>query len=97
MIPFTTSAPGRLCLFGEHQDYLGLPVIAMAINRRCRLDWTPRPDSVIRLTSESMGEVAELDLDQMGQGAGRPLGQWLDPHSPRHGSLTQGDGHPHPE
>jgi galactokinase len=22
------STPGRLCLFGEHQDYLGLPVIA---------------------------------------------------------------------
>jgi len=29
------SAPGRLCLFGEHQDYLGLPVIAAAIE--CRL------------------------------------------------------------
>ena len=70
MTPFTTSAPGRLCLFGEHQDYLGLPVIAMAINRRCQLDWTPRPDSVIRLTSESMGEVAELDLDQVREGAG---------------------------
>jgi len=24
--------PGRICLFGEHQDYLGLPVIAMAIS-----------------------------------------------------------------
>ncbi|MCH1575403.1 MAG: galactokinase family protein, partial [Flavobacteriales bacterium] len=30
---FVSSAPGRLCLFGEHQDYLGLPVIAMAMNR----------------------------------------------------------------
>ena len=69
MTPFTTSAPGRLCLFGEHQDYLGLPVIAMAINRRCRLDWTPRPDSVIRLTSESIGEVVELDFNRIGQGA----------------------------
>ena len=26
-------APGRICLFGDHQDYLGLPVIACAINR----------------------------------------------------------------
>jgi galactokinase len=26
-------APGRICLFGEHQDYLGFPVIAAAINR----------------------------------------------------------------
>ena len=24
--------PGRICLFGEHQDYLGLPVIAMAVS-----------------------------------------------------------------
>jgi galactokinase len=28
----TVSAPGRLCLFGEHQDFLGLPVIALAVN-----------------------------------------------------------------
>lgn len=28
------SAPGRICLFGEHQDYLGLPVIAAAVDLR---------------------------------------------------------------
>lgn len=28
----TAKAPARLCLFGEHQDYLGLPVIAMSID-----------------------------------------------------------------
>ena len=26
-------APGRVCLFGDHQDYLGLPIIAAAVNR----------------------------------------------------------------
>ena len=26
-------APGRVCLFGDHQDYLELPVIASAIDR----------------------------------------------------------------
>ncbi len=31
-VSFTTAAPGRICLFGEHQDYLGLRVIAQAIN-----------------------------------------------------------------
>ncbi len=31
---FETSAPGRICLFGEHQDYLGLPVIAAALDLR---------------------------------------------------------------
>lgn len=31
------SAPGRVCLFGEHQDYLNLPVITAAINLRIRI------------------------------------------------------------
>jgi galactokinase len=30
---YKVQAPGRICLFGEHQDYLGYPVIAAAINR----------------------------------------------------------------
>ncbi|MEY4541150.1 MAG: hypothetical protein RLZZ306_2907 [Bacteroidota bacterium] len=32
------STPGRICLFGEHQDYLGLPVIAAAISRRVNIE-----------------------------------------------------------
>ncbi len=35
------SAPGRICLFGEHQDYLHLPVITMAINRRLWITGEP--------------------------------------------------------
>jgi len=31
------SSPGRICLFGEHQDYIGLPVIPLAINMRLKL------------------------------------------------------------
>ncbi len=30
-------APGRICLFGDHQDYLGLPIIACAIDRHIKL------------------------------------------------------------
>ncbi|WP_405568204.1 mevalonate kinase [Polaribacter sp. Asnod6-C07] len=33
-------APGRTCLFGDHQDYLGLPIIACAINRHITLKAT---------------------------------------------------------
>ncbi len=33
----TASTPGRICFFGEHQDYLGLPVIAAAISRRIQV------------------------------------------------------------
>src|SRR5215831_9543775 len=31
------STPGRICLFGEHQDYLGLPIIAAAISKRIQI------------------------------------------------------------
>ncbi|MDO5968974.1 galactokinase family protein [Flavivirga aquimarina] len=30
-------APGRTCLFGDHQDYLGLPIIACAISKHIKL------------------------------------------------------------
>ncbi len=33
----SVSTPGRICLFGEHQDYLGLPVIAAAISKRVNI------------------------------------------------------------
>lgn len=33
-------APGRTCLFGDHQDYLGLPIIACAINKHITLKAT---------------------------------------------------------
>lgn len=39
------STPGRICLFGEHQDYLGLPVIAAAISRRVNIEGGKLSDS----------------------------------------------------
>lgn len=38
---FTSVAPGRLCLFGEHQDYLGFPVIALSLPLACRIRVEP--------------------------------------------------------
>ncbi len=38
------SAPGRICLLGEHQDYLGLPVIPCAINLRITITGECRDD-----------------------------------------------------
>jgi len=37
----TIVSPGRVCLFGDHQDYLGLPVIACAINKHITLTAYP--------------------------------------------------------
>jgi len=39
------SVPGRICLQGEHQDFLGLPVIAMAVDRCFNIKAWPRPDN----------------------------------------------------
>ena len=54
-------------MFGEHQDYLGLPVIAMAMNRRCHLEWTPRTDTRVVITSEELGEVGGFELAALDQ------------------------------
>ena len=44
---FTVSAPGRVFLFGEHSDYLGLEVISVALDRRIYFNVTLRSDSQI--------------------------------------------------
>lgn len=43
------STPGRICLFGEHQDYLGLPVIAAAISRRIHVHGEKRAGNTIHI------------------------------------------------
>lgn len=44
-----SSAPGRVCLFGEHQDYLHLPVIPCAINLRVNIEGETREDGKVKL------------------------------------------------
>ena len=59
----TVSAPGRICLFGEHQDYLGLPVIAAAISLRIGVEghWIDPP--VVRVSLPDLGTSTEIPLD----------------------------------
>jgi galactokinase len=49
------SAPGRICLFGDHQDFLGLAVIAAAIDRRITITGVPRRDALISLSLPDIG------------------------------------------
>ncbi|GAB2771553.1 mevalonate kinase [Rhabdobacter roseus] len=56
------STPGRICLFGEHQDYLGLPVIAAAISRRIGIEGTHRADDQIRLHLPDLDQEVSFSL-----------------------------------
>ncbi|MAO45771.1 MAG: hypothetical protein CL823_01330 [Crocinitomicaceae bacterium] len=64
---FTVSAPGRVCLFGEHQDYLGMPSIVMAINLRCRIEIEERDDRLVCWSSPKLGPEysGQIDLDDL--------------------------------
>jgi galactokinase len=55
------STPGRICLFGEHQDYLDLPVISAAISLRLSMTGTFRPDGIIRLIAPDIRREFEID------------------------------------
>jgi len=57
----TASAPGRLCLFGEHQDFLGLPVIAVAMTREITFTGTPRDDTLMLLELPDIADHDEFD------------------------------------
>ena len=58
----SVSVPGRICLFGEHQDYLKLPVITAAIDLRVNVSGEPRPDQKIHLQLPDIGSEEILYL-----------------------------------
>ena len=55
----TVSTPGRICLFGEHQDYLQLPVIPAAISLRIAIDGIRRRDQSVRI------RLPDIDSEEM--------------------------------
>ena len=59
------STPGRICLFGEHQDYLGLPIIAMAITLRATIKGDKRTDNQIIIHKPDLGETESFSLDDL--------------------------------
>ena len=60
----TVSAPGRICLFGEHQDYLGLAVITAAIDLRISITGKKRSDRKFHLDLPDIGSQEEIDLEK---------------------------------
>jgi galactokinase len=53
---FRIRAPGRVCLFGEHSDYLGLDVIAAAIDLAIEITATPCEDGMLHIAYSDIGE-----------------------------------------
>ena len=63
---FVSTAPGRLCLFGEHQDYLHLPVIAAALPLTCQIQVTPTPTSrLLQVNIPALDTTWRCDLDNL--------------------------------
>jgi len=58
-----TSTPGRICLFGEHQDYLGLPVIAAAISKRIQIKGQFRADQTVHFSLPDIGKEESFELN----------------------------------
>lgn len=63
MYDLKISTPGRVCLFGEHQDYLGLPVIPCAISLRITMEAARIPAREVRVHLPDIGREERFDLD----------------------------------
>lgn len=57
------STPGRICFFGEHQDYLGLPVIAAAISRRVSIVGEHQTDRKIEINLPDIDQSIQFDIE----------------------------------
>ena len=57
-------APGRTCLFGDHQDYLGLPVIACAIDRYIHLKAVPNGQEVFRIKMNDINTFRDIPISE---------------------------------
>ena len=64
VLPMTITTPARVCLFGDHQDYLGLPIIAGAIDRHMTFEVAKNDRRVIVLDLADLGQKRELSLQE---------------------------------
>ena len=65
MKKITSIAPGRTCLFGDHQDYLGLPVIACAISRNIKLTAVENNKRIFVLKMVDINQIRHIDIDEV--------------------------------
>ena len=58
-------SPGRICLFGEHQDYLDLPVISMAISLHSTIIGRKIKSRKIIIHKKKIGKIESFSLDDL--------------------------------
>lgn len=63
-----SKAPGRVCLFGDHQDYLELPIIACAIDRYATISGIENNDDFFRISMPDIDRVFEVRFRETGPG-----------------------------
>jgi len=63
-------APARICLFGDHQDYLNLPVIAASIDRYIYIEAQPNQQGVLNFNLSDLKIKRQIALlpTQVGKG-----------------------------
>ncbi len=57
-------APGRTCLFGDHQDYLGLPVIACAVDRHVILTAVLNNTKMFNINMPDINKKRQISIDK---------------------------------
>lgn len=60
----SVKAPGRICFFGDHQDYLGLPVIAASIDRYIYMEASPKEEKVLTIELLDLDRQETILLDE---------------------------------
>ena len=65
MEKLATSAPGRICLFGEHQDYLELAVIPAAITMRTFIEGKINNSCKIRINAVDLNVIDEYSSKEI--------------------------------
>jgi galactokinase len=58
----TVKVPARICLLGDHQDYLGLPVVAASIDRYLTLEARPQKKACFTFELIDLCQTRELAL-----------------------------------
>ena len=58
-----SKAPARVCLFGDHQDYLNLPVIACAIDRFIEIKANKNNSNFLKIYKTDLNEIEKININ----------------------------------